>query len=348
MKLHRLFIIAFAAGAGTLCYKFQSAWNEQQDPRSVSSSSSRNFYSNVAGSGSLARTVRSSSDAQNAGKAPSPAPTQQTGLNNQKHSGSNAVEDMTPDDLPIIQAAAKGDKNLVERRLSAHVKVDSRDAERRTPLMYAAWNGFDDIANRLLAAGANAELRDRDGNNTFDYAASRGLTDSLHFLLQRTHKQDGQRYEEYAMLMQAVYAGDVAYLPQGNARLVSVNRVNPEGQSPLHILAANGTVALMDAVVKRGADVNLVNGGKQTPLHFAAWNNQVQTVQYLIAHGANMAATDMSGNTALILAAQNNSTDAAKMLVMRGADKYTSNKDGKNAAIMAEDNGFSELALLLK
>lgn len=254
---------------------------------------------------------------------------------------------MPADDLSLILAAAKGDKNLVERKLSAHVKVDSRDSLRRTPLMYSSWNGFDDISNRLIAAGANPAFKDRDGNNVFDYAASRGLVDSLHFLLQRTHTAD-DHYMEYALIIQATYAADPARLPQGTGNLASVNRLTPEGQAPLHIAAGNGSVDIMQSLIKRGAQIDIINSSKQTPLHWAAWNNQAQAVALLISQGADITATDASKNTPLLLAAQNNAMESAKILLAKGADRYVANKDGKTPAIAAEDKGFTELSHLLK
>lgn len=330
MKLHRLLILGAAAWAGTMLYKLQYTPSD--------SSGGRSLYSSVTGPGSLGKTVHASVDSRSAAG----------GAASGKQSNSPAVEDMAPDDMELIQAAAKGDKNMVERRLSVHVKIDSRDAMRRTPLMYAGWNGYDDIANRLIAAGANPELRDRDGNNAFDYAASRGLMDSLHFLLQRTGAQGGERYREYALIMQATYAGDATGLPEGAGRLATINRLNPEGNAPLHIAAGNGSVALMAAMLHRGAQVNIASASRQTPLHWAAWNNQAQAAAYLIAQGADIAAADAAGNTPLLLAAQNGAADAAKVLMAQGANRYAANKEGKTPSIVAEDKGFDELAKLLK
>ncbi len=357
MKFHRLIILGAAAWAGTMFYKLQYVPSDAVSATSGETAAPRSIYSSVTGSGSLGQTLKTStdarSDARTAGQQPpinQITPQDQNSLlgSHKQRGNSPAVEDMAPDDMPLIQAAAKGDKNIVERKLSQHVKVDSRDAYRRTPLMYASWNGFDDISNRLLAAGANPEFKDRQGNNAFDYAASRGLIDSLHFLLQRTHTNDDQHYMEYAQIILATYAGDPARLPAGNGKLASVNHRIPEGQAPLHIAASNGYVALMDALIRRGANVNITNDSKQTPLHWAAWNNQAQALTLLLNQGGDLTATDIARNTPLLLAAQNNGIEAAKVLLAKGADRYAANKDGKTPSIIAEDNGFPELAKLLK
>lgn len=359
MKFHRLLILGAAAWAGTMFYKLQYvptdadrgiAGTSAVADSSATSASDRTLYSDVNGPGSLGSTLRNSTNAR------SVAPVNPNYGNNNKGSllqtkkrrTSPAVEDMAPDDMQLIQAAAKGDKNIVERKLSQRVKVDSRDSMRRTPLMYASWNGFDDIANRLIAAGANPSFKDRDGNDAFDYAASRGLVDSLHFLLQRTHSTDDNHYMEYAKIIQATYAANPTLLPEGNGKLFSVNRLSPEGQAPLHVAASNGSIELMQIFIKRGAQVNITNNSKQTPLHWAAWNNQAQAVQLLLSHGADITIADSAKNTPLLLAAQNNSIEAAKILLEKGADRYVANKEGKTPAIAAEDKGFTELYQLLK
>ena len=339
MNFTRILILGAAAWAGTMFYKLQYV----PVGTDAGGAPGRSIYSDVTGPGSLGHAVRSSNDARTAN------PPSADNNNSDRHQGkSNAVQDMAPDDMDLLQAAAKGDKNLVERKLSQHVKVDSRDGERRTPLMYAAWNGYDDISNRLLAAGANPEFKDRYGNNAFDYAASRGLADSLHFLLQRTHTNDDQHYMEYATIIQATYAGDPARLPEGSGKLASINRLNPEGQAPLHIAAGNGSIELMQALIHRGATITIANNSRQTPLHWAAWNNQAQAVKLLLDMGADANLADYAGNTALILAAQNNAVDTVKILLAKGVDRYATNKNGKTASIIAEDGGFTMVANMVK
>ena len=72
-----------------------------------------------------------------------------------KHDYSSSI---TPDDPALLNAAAKGDKNKVEKLLAGHSKVDSRDTYRRTPLMLAAWGGYDDVAERLARRRGQSEF----------------------------------------------------------------------------------------------------------------------------------------------------------------------------------------------
>ncbi|MDE3060479.1 MAG: ankyrin repeat domain-containing protein [Pseudomonadota bacterium] len=325
MKLHKLFILLIAALAGAAVYRMKQEATESD------------AYHSLTGEGSLMQTVRAARRSGDESDSSIPM-----------RSRSDHAPHLPPDDLPLIDAAARGDKAKIEERLAMHVKIDSRDILRRTPLMYAAWNGHDDIIARLLAAGADPDAKDRGGSNAFDYAAGHGLAGTVKFMMAHSHSHDTHHYMEYAHLIQAAYSGDLAQLPPESETAASINRVNPQGESPLIIAAGNGATALARELVRRGAQVNTANDEGQTPLHWAAWNNQAKMVEFLLASGASIEQGDLGGNTPLILAAENNSGDAAKILVAHGADKYTANKDGKTAGIIAEDKGYKELAELLQ
>lgn len=349
MKLFRMMILLGAAVAGTLVYKARvsfTAPGTDQVPGETAMPD-EGLYNSLTGSGSLAATIREGTDARDAAMSGTTT-ARPRGKRPTSPLGNTTSDDISHDDLQLVLAASKGDVAAVEKRLAAGSKVDSRDSLRRTPLMYASWNGYTDLCSRLIAAGANPEFRDRAGNNVFDYAAGRGQLEELRYLLSRTNTQDTQHYQEYAMLVQAAFAGDPALVPANAGALASINRINPEGQAPLHIAAGNGSVELIKKLIERGADVNLANANRQTPLHWAAWNNQSEATSTLLYYGANVAQTDLAGNTPLIFAAQNGSTQAALLLLKQGANRYVSNKAGKNASIMAEDSGYRDLAQVLK
>src|SRR5262249_14171700 len=157
---------------------------------------------------------------------------------------------------------------------------------------------------------------DHSGNNAMDYAASRGLSDTVTFLLARTNGSDTRHYMEYAALIRAVYANDPNVIPvAGKGGLESINRLTPDGGSPLHIAASNGAVEMMKALIAHGADVNLENSSHQTPLQWAAWNNRADGIALLVDKGAEVNRGDLVGNTPLMLAAENRAADAIKMLL---------------------------------
>ena len=339
MHMHKILILLTAALAGSVFYKVEHALTAP----GTDSVPGGNLYSSLTGEGSLMHTWKMETAARDASLADGSIPKNPRGV-----PGGGAVAEFAPDDAALLDAASKNDIKKVEARLAAKTKVDSRDDSRRTPLMYASWNGYDDVIVRLLAAGANIDLRDREGNNAFDYAAGRGLEGTLKVLFEHTRTTDDNHYIEYAKTLQATFADDPSKLPDGKGELASINRVNPEGEAPLHIAAGNGSVKMIEALLQRGANVNFANAAQQTALQWAAWNNRADAVALLLKKGANSKLADLAGNTPLILAAQNNSKDAALVLLDNGADKYAVNKQGQTAGIIAEDKGYKDLAALLK
>lgn len=244
----------------------------------------------------------------------------------------------------LLEAAAEGDTEKVERLLTKKLSIDGRDDNGRTALMFASWNGKNAICADLLAAGADPTLTDHHDLSAIDYAAGRGLIETTHLLLKKS--EDAHHDLEYAHLVRAAYTGDITQLPRGKPS--TINRLNPEGEAPLHIAAGNGSAAVAAELIKRGADVNVTNHDKQAPLHWAAWNNQPQSVALLALHGANLSLRDSGGNTPLMLAAEHGSKEAAQMLLQKGADKTAVNAKGQSASAIARDKGFDDLAKLLR
>eukprot|EP00756_Hemistasia_phaeocysticola_P054077 Hpha_TRINITY_DN3001_c0_g2::TRINITY_DN3001_c0_g2_i1::g.138619::m.138619 len=93
------------------------------------------------------------------------------------------------------------------------------------------------------------------------------------------------------------------------------------GGSPLHIAAAMGAVARMEALLEDGADVDeekLEDG--TTPLHQAVTTCKGEAVQLLVEKGANIGAIARSGATPLHMAAAIGCVPAARILLESGAD----------------------------
>lgn len=333
-------------GEGSLFSTLRQA--KQARDQNIEQPAQRESYGQVFGNRNADSGSSGSDFSGGIGKVTSTGKSKFGGNTYGNYGNSNNANFAPSEDLALLQAAAKGDKLGVARRIAAGVKIDSRDTERRTPLMYAAANGFEDIIDRLVAAGANPNFKDRNGNNAFDYAAGRGLVETVQYLLERTHSKDDRHYIEYAQTIRATYAADVSLLPPGSSKLATVNRITPDGQAPLHIAAGNGSVDMIDALIKRGAEINLTNSNQQTPLHWAAWNNQPGSAETLLQHGACVFQGEAAGNTPLMLAAQSNSKEVAKVLLDNGAEKDVVNKQGKTAAMQAEDRGFRELSDTLK
>jgi len=65
-----------------------------------------------------------------------------------------------------------------------------------------------------------------------------------------------------------------------------VDYADASGRTALHMLAANGGLALAGRVLDAGASPNAQNESGNTPLHYACLNGVPEMVQLLLSHGA--------------------------------------------------------------
>lgn len=321
MKLGRIIILGVAAWAGYLFYNHFRAFENLTTSTPPAEDTASFGEENIGGIGRIGGSYRDS---------------QPTVPKNDRHKIKR-----------LMQASIDNDSKAVRQHLNEGAPVDGRDDARRTALMYAAMQGHHEVATQLLAAGAHLRFKDRDGFSALDFAAGRGLVQTVQRLLDYSQTTDDNHYIEYATLMYAARMRDVKKLPAGTQKLASINRVSPDGQTPLHLATSTGSKTLMEALFARGATANVENADRQTPLHWAAWNNQTAAMELLLARGANIAQRDSGGNTALMLAAENNARQAVQLLLARGAAKNLANKHGKTARMIADEKGHSEIAELL-
>jgi len=97
---------------------------------------------------------------------------------------------------------------------------------------------------------------------------------------------------------------------------------NRAGAPPLFLATVNGSVVMIEILLKAGADPNqpvLTHG--ETPLMMAARTGKPDAVRLLLDNGAAVNATEnLRGTTALMWAAEQNNVEVVQLLAERGAD----------------------------
>ena len=73
--------------------------------------------------------------------------------------------------------------------------------------------------------------------------------------------------------------------------------------APIHIVALNGPLPMLEALLDAGADKNLESGSSCLPLHYAAAGGQKNIVSTLIRAGSSPTATDNQGLCSIHFAA---------------------------------------------
>jgi hypothetical protein len=116
-----------------------------------------------------------------------------------------------------------------------------------------------------------------------------------------------------------------ASVEAGNSLLCSVAN---HYVSPAERTAASGKL-VAEILIGRGADVNRPSGvGDQTPLHMAARRGNIAIAQALLDAGADLEARDTKGETPLRRAVNCGHPEFISLLLARGADVNTRDKQG--------------------
>ena len=67
-------------------------------------------------------------------------------------------------ELPLAQAAAKGQTGVIQTLLAAGAKANMRDSDGHPALVHAAWMGRQELVKLLLQKGANPNKGNQYGN----------------------------------------------------------------------------------------------------------------------------------------------------------------------------------------
>jgi ankyrin repeat protein len=143
----------------------------------------------------------------------------------------------------------------------------------------------------------------------------------------------------------AVRQNDLATL-RALARDEGVNASDAQGQTPVMLAAAFGSVDAVSLLITAGADVKASNGAGLTALHLAA--DDAAKTRLLLDAGANVDAVSQAGRTPLLVAASaSTGADVVRQLVAKGADVNVADTSGVTPLIAAANADNREVVDLL-
>ena len=166
----------------------------------------------------------------------------------------------------LHRAVAIGDLDQVKRHVYWNTDVDQPDALGDYPLHVAARQGSVNITRALLEAGADPSVRDSAGATPLQTALLTGKTQVAKALIAH-----GVPLEPQALLLELAGAGISdrdsfeLLLRQG----VELNRIGPDGDTPLTLAIARGHLETVARLILLGADVNQPDAQGRQPLDVA-------------------------------------------------------------------------------
>ena len=172
----------------------------------------------------------------------------------------SALLSAAPNDARVVDAAMRGDTDVIRTLLQDGADVNSAQGDGMTALHWAAMKDNVELAEMLLFAGANVKATTRLGGYTpLTLAAKNGNA---------------------AMLRALIKGG------------ADVKATTSTGVTPLMLAAQSGHAEAVKALIENGADVNAKESVREeTALMFAATHNRTEAIQVLLEHGAEVKAT---------------------------------------------------------
>jgi len=222
-------------------------------------------------------------------------------------------------DTPLIDAALKGDRALVETLVKGGVDIHAANEYGATALYAASAGGHTAIVRLLLDAKADPNAALLSGETPLMAAVDDGHVDVVRLLLERG---------------------------------ADVNRAEARGgQTALMWAAANRFPELVRLLLNHGADVRARSKGDFTALLFAAQQGDVESGRLLLAAGAD--ANDLRGRdrmTALMVATASGHRSVATLLIDSGANLDFADGNGLTALHHAalEPQGAALVRVLLE
>lgn len=155
----------------------------------------------------------------------------------------------------------------------------------------------------LLDNGADPKRTSRLGGCPLAVAAGTGPVEIVELLLRKGAPVIGSGALDQPMVECARFRNPMA-ADIMEKLLSSGGKVNtvfaPNGDSALHLAAANGNVPVARVLLSHSAKLETSDRFGATPLHRAATGNHAEMVKLLLENGANRKAEDLEGRTPLM------------------------------------------------
>jgi ankyrin repeat protein len=263
-------------------------------------------------------------------------------------------------DVPLVEAAKRGDTAAVRVRLRDRPDVNAPDVNGATALLWAAERDNVDTVDLLVRAGADVTIANRYGVTPLLVACTNGNAAIVEKLLQAGADPNTMSSEGETALMTAARTGKtepVKLLVAHGAKVDAKEQLR--GQTAVMWAAAENNADVVNTLIETGADVNARSKGGFTALLFAVRAGSRDAVQVLLAHGANPSEVIQAGpaRPAGAPAGQEPAAGAeprgqgagvAQLLqVFNSGSRRGGGPTGTSALVVAITNAHFELASLL-
>ncbi|KAJ8334975.1 hypothetical protein SKAU_G00406140 [Synaphobranchus kaupii] len=200
-------------------------------------------------------------------------------------------------------AAQRGLLEICYLLVQSGAKVDAQDKTLRTPLLEAIVNNHIEVVRYLIQSGACVYHSEEDGSTGLHHAAKLGSLEIVTLLL-----GTGQ---------------------------VDINAQDSGGWTPIIWAAEHRHVAVIRALLNRGADVTIKDKEMNVCLHWASFAGSVEIAELVLNAGCPLSSVNMHGDTPLHIASRESYLDCVTLFLSRGADIDIMNREGDTPLSLA-------------
>jgi ankyrin repeat protein len=257
--------------------------------------------------------------------------------------GAAAVVNYNSEDYgnPLFWAAGNGHLNIVEYLIEKKADVNLGTMESgSTPLMIATLQNNFEIIKMLLKNKADANKMTLNGYSALHFACQSGCLEIVQHLIKYKANLNQNAPGLGTPLIFAIIGGHFDVIQCLVLNLADVNVYSTDGCSPLHwATTQTERLDILKYLIKNGAHVN-ENTVLGSPLHFVALNGDLKMMQILIYHGANVnSVKEENGFSPLHEAVEAGHFEVCKYLIAHGANINTKTKNGHSVYDLAIANG---------
>ena len=237
---------------------------------------------------------------------------------------------------PLHRAAERGGRETISLLIASGADVNALGLSGSTPLFRAVESDNLEAARLLIQNKALVNLAAGTSRTPLYQAAIRGKTHIVRLLIENGADPAYKENEKKIILHQVIDGYEFFDLKKLNnesdrieilrlllPQLESINSIDQDGNTALHLAAKRGNLEIARLLVTAGADVNAVNQntesgatkerfkeplkpseyGEQTPLFIAVLNGEMGVAQYLLENHADPNIANAFGWTSLHAAA---------------------------------------------
>ncbi len=186
---------------------------------------------------------------------------------------------------PLIVAARKGNRDMVELLISKDANVNAADFNAVTPLYNAVVSGDLDTVQLLVSNGADVHAKILGGESPLHATAYTGNPRIAELLLANGAEINVADQYGYTPLRRTVDKGNLAIAELLIKKGADIATKDTNGVTPLHVIARTENIALAELLIVGGADINVKDKNSGfTPLDYAQGGDEGM-IEMLERHG---------------------------------------------------------------